>query len=301
MVILDKFPLWAVYVGTVAMVLVAAEIGFRIGIWLQRRDPSSGKTPMTGAVVGGMLGLMAFLLAFSIGIVINQHNGRRAMVVTEANAVGTAYLRAGFLGEPDRTPSRDLLREYVEVRLAAAADPTELESAVTRSEEIHGELWSIVEDNVRQGQESAIMALFVDSINEVIDVHSLRLAAVDLRLPRLLGLVLYAATMLSFLLVGIASSADGKRDSIAILLFALAFVAVLMIIVDLDRPQQGILTVSQTAMADLLRRCQRSSPETALTLWKLRQGDLFYSTVPVCHHIRWQTDHDICDECVTES
>ena len=78
---------------------------------------------MTGAVVGGMLGLMAFLLAFSIGIVIGQHNGRKKMIVTEANAVGTAYLRAGFLDEPDRTSSRDLLREYVEVRLAAAADP----------------------------------------------------------------------------------------------------------------------------------------------------------------------------------
>jgi hypothetical protein len=260
MVILDRFPIWAVYLGTVALVLVAAEIGFRIGIWLQHRDPSSGKTQMTGAVVGGMLGLMAFLLAFSVGIVIGQHNGRKAMVVTEANAVGTAYLRAGFLEEPDRTSSRDLLREYVEVRLAAAADLTLFESALTRSEEIHGQLWSIVEDNVRQGQESAIMALFVDSINEVIDVHSLRLTAVELRLPRLLGVVLYAATVLSFLLVGVASSSDRKRDSFAILLFALAFVAVLIIIVDLDRSQQGLLTVSQTALSDLLQHMTTPVP-----------------------------------------
>lgn len=260
MVILDGFPLWAVYLGTVALVLVAAEIGFRIGMWLRRRDPSSGKTPITGAVLGGMLGLMAFLLAFSIGIVIGQHNGRKAMVVTEANAVETAYLRAGFLGAPDRTSTRGLLREYVEVRLAVAADPALLESAMTRSEEIHGELWSIVEDTVRQGQESAIMALFVDAINEVIEVHSLRLAAVDLRLPRLLGMVLYAATVLSFLLVGVASSADGKRDPLAILLFALAFVAVLMIVVDLDRPQEGILTVSQTALSDLLQRMATRAP-----------------------------------------
>jgi hypothetical protein len=260
MIILDKFPIWAVYVGTVVVVLVAAEIGFRIGMWLQRRDPDSGKTAMTGAVVGGMLGLMAFLMAFSIGIVINQHNGRKVMVVTEANAVGTAYLRAGFLDEPDQTSTRDLLREYVEVRLAAAADPTLLESVVTRSEEIHGQLWSIVEDNVRQGRESDIMALFVESINEVIDVHSLRLAAVDLRLPRLLGIVMYAATVLSFLLVGVASSSDGKRDPIAILLFALAFVAVLIIIVDLDRSQQGLLTVSQTALTDLLRQMPTPVP-----------------------------------------
>jgi hypothetical protein len=255
MVILDMFPLWAVYVGTVVVVLVAAEIGFRIGLWLKRRDPDSVGTTMTAAVVGGMLGLMAFLMAFTIGIVLDQHGGRKAMVVTEANAVGTAYLRAGFLDEPDRTSSRDLLREYVEVRLAAAADPEALlESAMTRSEEIHGELWSIVEEQVRQGNESDIMALFVESVNEVIDVHSLRLTATTLRLPRLLGLVLYAATILSFLLVGVANSSDKERDQIALTIFALAFVAVLIIIVDLDRPQQGLLTVSQQAMSDLLRQ-----------------------------------------------
>ena len=196
MVLLDSLPIWAVYLGTVVLVLLAAEIGFRIGMWLQRRDPSSAGTPMSGIVVGGMLGLMAFLLAFTIGIVIEQHNGRKGMVVTEANAVGTAYLRAGFLDEPEQTSTRDLLREYIEVRLAAAEDVSLLESVVARSEEIHSELWSMVEDTVRQGNESDIMALFAESINEVIDVHALRLAAVNLRLPRLLGVVLYAALSL---------------------------------------------------------------------------------------------------------
>ena len=227
MVVLDKLPIWAVYLLTVVLVLVAAEIGFRVGMWLQRRDPDSKGSPVTGTVVGGLLGLMAFLLAFSIGIVINQQNGRKIMVVTEANAVGTAWLRAGFLDEPDGTISRDLLQEYVEVRLATAADATLFESAMSRSEEIHSQLWSIVEETVSQGQDSAIMALYADSINEVIDVHSERLFAVDLRLPRLLGMVLYAATVLSFLLVGIANSGDGKRDFVAIFLFALALVAVL--------------------------------------------------------------------------
>jgi hypothetical protein len=260
MTFLDQSPLWIVYVVTVVVALVFAEIGYRLGLWLQRRDPDSGKTAISGTVVGGMLGLMAFLLAFCIGIVINQHNGRKAMVVEEANAVGTAYLRAGFLGESDRDLSRDLLREYVEIRLAAAADASVLESTLTRSEEIHSELWSIVEDNVQQGQNSDIMALLVASINDVIDIHSLRLAAVDLRLPELLWTVLYAATMLSFLLVGIANSADSKRDPLAILLFALALVAVLMIIVDLDRPQQGLLTVSQTALTDLLRQMTTPMP-----------------------------------------
>ena len=109
----------------VVVVLIAAEIGFRIGIWLQDRNPDSGDTRMTGTVVGGMLGLMAFLLAFTIGIVINFQGERRAMVVEEANAIGTAWLRAGFLDEPDLSSSRTLLQEYTQIRIDAAEDTTQ--------------------------------------------------------------------------------------------------------------------------------------------------------------------------------
>jgi hypothetical protein len=254
MILLDNFPLWAVYIGTVIILLAAAEIGYQIGIRLQRRDSSAKGAPITNTIVGGILALEAFLIAFAIGIVIDQHNSRKAMVVTEANAVGTAYLRAGFLEEPDLTTTRDLLREYVEIRLAAAADPALLDPTKTRSEEIHKELWAIVEDNVRQGNDSDIMGLFIESINEVIDVHTLRITAVNLRLPRLLGFLLYAAMLLSFLLVGVANSGDGQRDFAAMLLFTMAFVAVFMLIVDLDRPQQGLINVSQTALSDLLQQ-----------------------------------------------
>jgi hypothetical protein len=66
--------------------------------------------------------------------------------------------------------------------------------------------------------------------------------------------VTYAATLLSFLLVGVANSGNKKRDFLAILLFALAYVAVLILLVDLDRPQQGLITVSQTALSDLLQQ-----------------------------------------------
>lgn len=254
MSIIDQFPIWAVYLGMVVTVLLAVEVGFRIGIWIQDRNPDAGESKMTGVVVGGMLGLMAFLMAFSIGIVINQHNERKAMVVTEANAVGTAWLRAGFLDEPGSSSSRELLREYVNIRLEAAADNSRIPATLTRSEEIHSALWAIMEESVAAGNESDVMALVIESVNEVIDVHSLRWTAVNLRLPRVLGIVLFAATFLSFLLVGVASSADRKRDTAAMVLFALAFIAVLIIIVDLDRPQEGLLTVSQDALTDLLRQ-----------------------------------------------
>lgn len=251
---LDDLPIWAVYVGLVVIVIVAAEIGFRIGIWLQDRSDKPGESKMTGSVVGGMLGLMAFMMAFTIGIVISQQGERKAMVVEEANAIGTAWLRAGLLEEPDMLAIQPLLVEYTEIRVAFANDLTLYDVTLTRSEEIHNSLWEIMQDNVRRGSESAITALAVESVNDVIDVHSSRLFVFTLRLPRVLGFLLLLATILSFLLVGVASSSDRRRDTAAMLIFALVFSAVLFVIVDLDRPQEGLLRVPQTAMTDLLRQ-----------------------------------------------
>ena len=98
------------------------------------------------------------------------------------------------------------------------------------------------------------MALLADGINEVVNVHIQRITAAERRLPRMYGMLLMTATLLSFLLIGVASSADNRRASTAVVLYALAFMAVLLIVIDLDRPQEGVVTVSQQAMIDLLRR-----------------------------------------------
>jgi hypothetical protein len=254
LVVLDTFPIWAVYVGLVIAMLLGAEVGFRVGIWMQDRSDNPGEGKMTGAVVGGMLGLMAFMMAFTIGIVITQQGDRKAMVVEEANAIETAWLRAGLLEEPDLSAARPLLQEYTEIRIAAANDLSQLAPMLRRSEEIHNELWAMMEESVRRGYESDIMGMAISSVNDVIAVHSSRLFVANLRLPRILGILLILATVFSFMLVGIASSSDRKRDTAAMIIFAMVFAAVLIVIVDLDRPQEGLLTVPQTAMIDLLRK-----------------------------------------------
>ena len=133
MVILDRVPHWSVYFGMVVIALLVAEVGYRIDMWQQRRDPSALESPLTGIVVGGLLGLMAFLLAFTIGIAISQHNNRKAMVVSEANVIGTAYLRAALIGDSARDASRDLMRQYVDLSLVVQSDPTQLESVLAPS------------------------------------------------------------------------------------------------------------------------------------------------------------------------
>ncbi len=253
---LDIIPIWAFFAGMVIVVLAASELGFYIGIRLQDRGSNPGESRMTSSVVGGMLGLVAFLMAFSIGITIGHHGERKTMVVTEANAIGVAWLRAGFLDEPDSKSLRVLLREYAEIRMAAANQEIELATVIRRSEQIHGDMWIIIERNVRQGNDTDIMVSLAEAVNDVITTHSIRITAAYKRLPGILGNVLIMSTILSFLLVGVASSADQKRDTPAIFLFAIVFVAVLMIMVDLDRPQEGMLTVGQAAMADVLRQIE---------------------------------------------
>ena len=260
MPILNSLPLWAIYLLTAGLALLAAEIGFRTGIRMARRDPSAQKGSMTNTVVGAELGLLGFLLAFSIGIAVNNFNTRRELVVAEVNAIGTSYLRANLLDEPDRTAARDLLRKYVDVRVSAL-DPAQLEDGMRRSKEIHDQLWLIAERQSGENPASNPVSQFVDAVNRLIDAHGERLAAVrGLQLPTVMWLVFYGTTVLAFFLVGFASSADGKRNLIAWLLFALALSAVLMLIVDYDRPQGGLLTVSQQPLLDLQRQIATSVP-----------------------------------------
>ncbi len=260
MSILDQLPIWAIYLFTVVLVLLVTEVGFRLGVRLQHRDPRFLQGSMPVAEVAGLLGLLGFLLAFSIGIAVNHFDTRRGLVVADANAIEMSYLRTSFLGEPDRTKARDLLREYVDLRLAAV-DPANLEGARGRSEEIHNQLWLIVEGQVGQNPTDGAATLFVDAVNHMFDTHGQRLGAVStLRLRPLMWQVLYGAVVLTFFLIGLVSSVDGKRNAIVWILLALVLAAVLMLIADLDRPQQGLITVSQQAFGYLQRQIGTPAP-----------------------------------------
>jgi hypothetical protein len=239
---------------------LAAQLGFQFGLWLHRRMPEGKRDVTTGALVGGLLGLLAFMLAFSTSYTLTQFDRRSELVVTDANAIGTAYLRSGYLDEPDQTEARDLLRKYTDVRLSYL-DLENLESAIVRSESIQDRLWTIAVQNGRDHPESVTIGLFGESINDVIDVHASRLSvAVGSRIPPLMWSMLYGIVFIAFLLIGVASSADGKRNCFTLILFALGFAAVLALIIDLDRPQQGLFSVSQKAMLDLQRQIENFTP-----------------------------------------
>jgi len=252
--ILDGLPIWIAFLLTTGYCVLIFEIGFRTGRRLRRRNPDAEEGGATGGVTGGLLGLLAFILAITIGIAGNQHQVRMELLAAEANAIGTAFLRADFLEEPDRTAVRDLLRKYVDVRLSAFDEGAMVQEVAARSEEIHNQLWSITMANANEYPEWETRALLVESINEVIDVHGLRVFFAQARLAPLLWIVFYLAAGLSFFIMGVLNSAVRRRNLITVMLFALVIAAVLAVIMDLDRAQQGFMNVVQEPLLNLLRQ-----------------------------------------------
>ena len=249
---LDLIPMWTLYFLTVLAMLATVEAGYRLNRTLRRRSPDRTDVGL-GGVVGASLALLAFLLAFVVGFGANINTERRHLVVDEANAIGTTYLRAGYLAEPYRTEARDLLREYTDLRVAVRANK-QVAAAITRSEQIHDELWAGAE-KIAVESPTPTTSLYLSSLNEVIDRHAERVAVgMDIRVPPSVLLGLYTVALFATFLVGVQSGDGEKRNYLAHIVLVLILSVVFLLIVDLDRSQEGMLQVNQQAMIDLQRQ-----------------------------------------------
>jgi hypothetical protein len=249
---LDVIPMWALYFLTVLALLATMEIGYRLTRARQRKAPDKTDAGV-GTMVGASLALLAFLLAFVVGFGATIFNERRQLVVNEANAIGTTYLRAGYLQEPYKTDSRDLLREYTDLRLTAL-DPAGRAAALTRAEQIHDELWTRAETIAREDPWDTT-SLYIASLNEVIDQHAERVAlGLGIRVPPTVLLGLYIVALFTTFLVGVQTGYGEKRNYLAMVVMVLILSVVFFLIVDLDRAQEGFLQVPQQPLIDLQRQ-----------------------------------------------
>ena len=249
---LDFIPMWALYILTVLAMLATMELGYRLNQALRRKSPDKVDVGL-GGMVGASLALLAFLLAFVVGYGANLNTERRHLEVDEANAIGTTYLRAGYLAEPYRTEARVLLREYTDLRVAVR-DNKQIAAAITRSEQIHNELWAGAE-KIAVESPTPTISLYLSALNEVIDRHAERVAVgVDIRIPPSVLLGLYVVAVFATFLVGLQSGDGEKRNYLAHIVLVLILAVVFLLIVDLDRAQEGLLQVNQQAMFDLQRQ-----------------------------------------------
>jgi len=250
----DRLPLGAVFVLTVGFVLLAIMLGVRLGRLGRERSASEGAEAI-GSVVGATLGLLAFILAFTFGMTASRYDMRKQLLLDEANAIGTTYLRVGLLGETHRPEMRALLREYVDKRVGAAQDPRTLPEAIQRSEAIHDLLWARVEQMNAQAPASVTQALFIESLNETIDLHTKRITVGrGYRVPATIWLGLYMVSALAMIAVGYQFAQSRHRHLLVSVMLALAFSSVLVLIADLDRASEGTVRLNQQPLLDLQRK-----------------------------------------------
>jgi hypothetical protein len=251
---LEFLPLWAVYILIAVILWLAFEGGYALSKVWERRRPDKAEANV-GAISGAILGLLAFLLAFVTASAVDTFKARRQVVVDEANAIGTTYLRAGYLPDPASAESRQLLRDYVDTRLAAI-DPTQTAQAISKSETIQNELW-VRAETLAKASSSPTLALYIASLNEMIDIHTERVnVALVLGVPWALTLLLIVMAVFALGMVGLHAGYAEKRNPLAIAAFILTLAIVFMIIIDLTRSQEGLFQVSQQALLDLQRQIQ---------------------------------------------
>jgi hypothetical protein len=233
----------------VALLLAAAEIGYRLGA-ANEGAPDSLRTLMSGTGAA-MLGLLGLLLGFALSMAIARWDIRRDVIVQEANAIGTLSLRAGLLEDPLRSQLREALRAYSDARIALGGSrsrPDDLREARRESEALHVVIWSVVESANRPTTANATLASLISSANELIDLHELRLASVENHLPPALFLLLVTLGALSVAFLAWSFGAASHRGRVSMMLLALLIGAVLLLIMDVNRPQRGRIAVGVTPL-----------------------------------------------------
>jgi hypothetical protein len=228
----------------VVVLVAAGELGFRLGS--RRRDVQDSFRSLMSGTGAAMLGLLALLLGFTLSMAVSRWDARQDMIVDEANAIGTTWLRAGLIEEPLREELQNTLRAYTDDRIAlggSRSDPQALRDARDESEALHASIWSIVERANQPGRSNAVMSSLITAANDLIDLHELRIASIENYLPAALFLMLLTvgAVAMSFLAWAFGAANQGGR--VALLILGLLIGSVLMLIMDINRPQRGRIDI----------------------------------------------------------
>ena len=251
--LLHRLDLWLIFLVSIIFMLAATEIGFRLGRPLQ---PEVGETANSeiSTIQGAMLGLLALILGFTFAMSMTRFETRKQLVLDESNAIGTTFLRAQLLPEPPRQELSNLLRQYVEVRLALfepGIHQNDLGWVNDQTDLIHRQLWSLGAALGEKDARSVITGLFLQSLNEMIDLHAKRINAVENHVPGIIFLLLYFVAIVTTALIGYGCGLGGRRNFVVTLTASILIAAVILVIIDLDRPRRGLIKVSQQRMIDL--------------------------------------------------
>jgi hypothetical protein len=227
-----------------ASMVLALEAGRRLATRRLKEDPK-GAHAGVGAVDGAVFGLLGLLIAFTFSGAASRFDHRRDLVVQEANAIGTAYLRLDVLPTEARDRLRQQFRDYMDVRLAIYAklpDVAAAKAELDRSAALQNRIWMDTVDAAK-GQPPYVMTALLAPLNEMIDITTTRTAATLMHPPPVIYGMLCVFALVSALLAGYEMGASSKRHFLHSVGFALILSGTIYVIVDLEFPRLGLIRV----------------------------------------------------------
>lgn len=228
-----------------AGMLVLLEVGRRLGVRSQGKDSDAGRTGVA-AVEGAVFGLMGLLIAFTFSGASSRFEARRALIVEEANAIGTAWLRVDLLPDAAQPEIRARFRSYLDSRLEIYQEFTNDETrqaALARSNAIQLGLWKAVIDACGEPPLPQATMLLVPALNQMIDITTSRTMAAQFHQPTIIFAVLMALALLASILAGYGMAGSRRQRWIHMAGFAGIMSAAIYLILDLEYPRRGFIRV----------------------------------------------------------
>ena len=233
------------------VLLLAMGAAMRLGRVVGKRGSShhnDESKSQVGAVQGSLLGLLALLLGFTFSLALNRYDDRSRAVVDEANAIGTAWLRTDFLSDPRRDEAKALMSRYGLTRFEAgrvpASETERRDGLVQAAEEIFAKLWDLASLETQAVGGPASVS-FAASLNDMIDSLGSRDAAIERHVPEPVLFLMFATFVLLGSILGYSSGLTLAKAGFPIYTMMVLIVALVFVIIDLDRPRRGIISVNQ--------------------------------------------------------
>ncbi len=230
--------------------MAAAEFGY----WLSKRGRKPDKQLKKdhfSAVQTAVAALLGLLLAFSVSMAVGRFENRKAAVVDEANAIGTAYLRAALLPESQHAEVDEAFKRYTDVRLQLARPDwflTVASGGLAEQDALQRQLFTAGVAAAELDPRAVSTGLYIQAVNEVIDSAGRRDAGLRNHVPETVLYVIFAACLATLGIMGYASGLSGGRSVVAAIVISVILASVVFIIADFDRPYRGVITVSQQPM-----------------------------------------------------
>ena len=257
--LLYELPISVAFISTFVILLAAIEIGYRAGLARFRR-PRDGDQDIEftrhDVTLTTLLGFLGLILAFTYAFELNRQDMRKQAIVVEANAIGTAFLRADFAAEPARTRLRAALLEYAKTRTASAeqaGSKEDRDQLRAHSLAVQATLWPLTKELVEENElPGPIEASIIMAVNDVLDAGTTRSAIFYDRMPPIIFVLLVLIGGLSFGMATYNAGLEGRINRWRITMFAFIITSLMTVIVDSEKSATGIIQVSQTPIIEAI-------------------------------------------------